>query len=137
MDARIDRLRPPTALETFELLIRSSAVFFENGSDLRDAALARTVLDRIAKQMREVPDVLVRVVGYTDERGGQALNSGLAQQRADRVVQMLAERGIAGNRIVSVGRLTGKDLSRSTGPSSTNRRVEFEIGFPGEVAGSP
>ncbi len=137
MDARIDRLRPPTALETFELMIRSSAIFFENGVDLRDAALARTVLDRLAKQMRDVPDVLVRVVGYTDERGGQALNSGLAQQRADRVVQMLAERGIASNRLVSVGRLTGKDLSRSTGPSSTNRRVEFEIGFPGEVAGSP
>jgi outer membrane protein OmpA-like peptidoglycan-associated protein len=137
LDAKIDRLRPPTAMETFEALVRASAVFFENGTDLRDATLAQAVLDRLAKQMRELPDVMVRVVGYTDERGGQAINSGLAQQRADRVAALLAERGIVGNRIVSVGRLSGKDLSRSVGPSSANRRVEFEIGFPGEAGGSP
>jgi hypothetical protein len=40
------------------------------------------------------------------------------------------------SQLVSVGRLSGKDLSRSTGPNSTNRRVEFEIGFPGEVGGN-
>ncbi len=137
LDEKIDRLRPPTPLENFEALVRSNAVFFENGIDLRDAALAQTIVDKIAKQMRDLPGVLVRVVGYTDERGGLAINSGLAQQRADRIAAMLADRGVPASRTVSVGRLSGKDLSRSVGPNSTNRRVEFEIGFPGETGGNP
>ncbi len=137
LDEKIERLRPPTARETFDALVRSSAVFFENGTDLRDAALTQSVVEKIARQLREVPDVTLRVVGYTDERGTQALNSGLAQQRADRVTAMLAERGVPANRLVSVGRLTGKDLSRVVGPTSANRRVEFEVGFPGEAGNAP
>ncbi len=137
LNEKIDRLRPPTARETFEALTRASAVFFENGTDIRDAALAQSTVDKIARQMRELPDVTLRVVGYTDERGTQALNSGLAQQRADRVAAMLGERGVPANRVVSVGRLAGKDLSRIVGPTSANRRVEFEIGFAGEAGGGP
>jgi outer membrane protein OmpA-like peptidoglycan-associated protein len=137
LNEKVERLRPPTARETFEVLVRSSAVFFENGTDLRDAALAQSVVEKIARQLRELPEVTLRVVGYTDERGTQALNSGLAQQRADRVTALLAERGVPVNRLVSVGRLTGKDLSRVVGPNSANRRVEFEVGFQGEAGGAP
>ena len=137
LTARIDRLRPPTARDVLDTLVRSHAIFFENGIDLRNQKQAAQVLDQLTQSLRENPDVLLRVVGYTDEKGGQALNGSLAQTRADRIVALLAERGIATSRLVAVGRLTIKDLSRNVGTGSANRRVEFEIGFPGETDGAP
>jgi outer membrane protein OmpA-like peptidoglycan-associated protein len=134
---KVDRMRPPTARESFETFARSTAVFFDNGAEPRDSRQTFAIVDRLVREMRALPDVVLRVVGYTDERGGQTVNSGLAQTRADRIAAMLSERGISGNRVVAVGRLGGKDLSRSTGVGSANRRVEFEIGFPGETGGSP
>jgi outer membrane protein OmpA-like peptidoglycan-associated protein len=134
---RAGQRRAVSPREGFEALVRSSAVFFENGTDFRDAAHATAALDLLAEGMRGLPDVVLRVVGYTDEKGTQALNSGLAQARADRVTQALVERGLPNNRLVAVGRMAGKDLSRAVGVGSANRRVEFEIGFAGEAAPSP
>ncbi len=136
LGARIDRLRAPTPREELDTFVRSNAIFFDNGAELRNARQADILLDRLAKQLRDNTDVLLRVVGYTDERGGQALNTNLAQTRAERVVSMLTDRGIAATRLVAVGRLTAKELSRNVGAGSANRRVEFEIGFPGESEGT-
>ena len=79
LNSQVARLRPPTPREELETLIRSTAIFFDNGSDLKDPKLAATLLDDLAKRLRAGPDVLVRVVGYTDDRGGQSVNNGLAQ----------------------------------------------------------
>ena len=81
--------------------------------------------------------MILRIVGYTDDRGSALLNTNLAQTRADRVASLLAERGASPNRVVAVGRLAAKDLSRTVGAGSANRRVEFELGFPGEADGGP
>lgn len=135
--SKVERLRPPTARDELDRLSRSAAIFFGNGADYRDQRAATTVLDELARSLKGNPDVVLRVVGYTDERGGQNINSNLAQTRADRVAAALAERGIATNRLVAVGRLTIKDLSRTAGINSANRRVEFELGFTGETDASP
>lgn len=132
---KVERLRPRSSREELDDLVRGTAVFFDNGAEFRDATAVNAALDRLAGGMRENAEVVLRVVGYTDERGGSAINSGLAQLRADRAVEALGSRGIAANRLVAVGRLVGKDLTRTTGVGSANRRVEFEIGFPGEAGG--
>lgn len=134
--ARIDGLQP-SARDEAEAFIRKSAVFFANNADFRDAAAAGAVLDQIAKRLRDNPMLNIRIVGYTDERGTQLLNSNLAQLRADYVATQLADRGIAANRTIAVGRSVGKELTRNVGPTSSNRRVEFEISFPGEMDSPP
>jgi hypothetical protein len=48
------------------------------------------------------------------------------------VLDDLARRGVARSRLVAVGRATALDLSPRTGAASSNRRVQFEIGFSGE-----
>jgi outer membrane protein OmpA-like peptidoglycan-associated protein len=78
-------------------------------------------------------NVVLRVAGYTDESGGLARNSPLAQSRADVVVNALVTRGISQRRLVAVGRANGVNLTNTIGPASANRRVEFEIGFVGEA----
>lgn len=113
--------------------IRNHAVFFSNGSDYRDEGEMRATLDMVTKLMSET-DVLLRVVGYTDERGGQQRNTSLSQARADRVLEDLASRGVPRQRLIAIGRLNSLDISPEVGAGSPNRRVEFEIGFIGERA---
>lgn len=130
---RVDALVPVPATDRqrLEELVRRNAVFFASGTDYRDAAAASAFLDEVARLVRAT-DVVVRVVGYTDETGGQQRNSPLSQSRADRVLADLVQRGAPRERLVAVGRATAIDISPRTGADSANRRVELEIGFIGE-----
>ena len=123
-------------MERFRAYASRSAIFFGNSEDYRDSARAEAVLDEIARLAKDAR-VLVRVVGYTDERGGQTRNAPLAQSRADKVAQALVTRGVSRSLIVAVGRASGPDLSPMTGPDSANRRAEFEVGFEGEPGAVP
>lgn len=127
--------RPPTPRQELEVFTRSNAVFFGNGEDYRADAEASEVLSRLVTLLQRTQESL-RVVGYTDERGGTQRNTPLAQARADRVAADLVTRGIPRERLIAVGRANGPDLSPTIGPESPNRRVEFEIAFPGESAGA-
>ena len=123
----------PTPRQKLEDAVRAKAVFFNNGVDYRDANAARAAIAVLAPLIKDA-NALVRVVGYTDETGGATINSPLAQQRADRVRDALVAAGAPAKLLASVGRNDRYDLSGSTGAGSPNRRVEFEIGFDGEVA---
>ncbi len=130
------RIPMPSAIDRFKAYASRNAVFFANNEEYRDTAKADAVLDEIARLAKDAR-VLVRVVGYTDERGAQTRNVPLAQSRADKVAQALLSRGVPRNLIVAVGRASGPDLSPSTGPDSANRRAEFEVGFDGELGAPP
>ena len=128
--AKVDQLRNPR-LE-MDMLVRSSAVFFDNGTDFKDQAQASRTLDQLAQFLRLDPGLVLRVVGFTDEKGAPELNNTLGQSRARKVAGLLGERGIPASQLVTIGRQTMKDLSTAKGAGNVNRRVEFEIGFPGE-----
>jgi OOP family OmpA-OmpF porin len=122
----------PTARDLLQAWVSANAIFFANGTDYRSADKAEQQLDRLAALMKE-SGALVRVVGYTDERGQQARNAPLSQSRADKVRAALIQRGIPPVQLVALGRANAIDLAATTGPQSANRRVEFEVGFDGEV----
>lgn len=123
----------PTAFERLQTFVQNNAVFFADGTDYRDAAISDPQLDQLANLMRET-GALVRLIGYTDERGSSTRNSSLSQQRADKVRDALVARGIPAANLVSIGRQSQIDISPITGSNSPNRRVEFEVGFKGEGA---
>ena len=115
-----------------------NAIFFGDDTAFRDPAVAETKLDTLASLIKMQPlGVIVRVIGYGDMLGGQAINRSLTVERADRVVAQLVERGVARDRLVAVGRAQLNLLSPVEGPGSPNRRVEFEVGFFGEVEPQP
>ncbi|MGQ0672293.1 MAG: OmpA family protein [Hyphomicrobium sp.] len=126
-------VEPPTPRQQIEAWSRSSAIFFSDETKFRNSARADEVLAEAARLMR-ASDVMLRVVGYTDDKGGQDRNSPLSQSRAQTVVDALIARGVPAKRLVAVGRLDGRDLSPVNGETSPNRRVEFEVGFDGEGA---
>ncbi len=124
---------PPTGREVLEKWVKANAVFFGEGIEYRSPQAAQSAIDTVARLMREA-GAYVRVVGYTDERGGQTRNSSLAQTRAQRVFDALVEKGVPRQTMVAIGRASGIDISPNVGAQSPNRRVEFEIGFDGEAA---
>lgn len=129
--------QPPPAASPRDLLeafARSRAVFFANEADYRDEAEAQRVIEELAGLMQR-SKLIVRVVGYTDERGTAQRNQPLAQSRATKVANALIERGVSRERLIAVGRAAGRDITSLAGAGSTNRRVEFEVGFDGEGAG--
>ncbi|MGH1418521.1 MAG: OmpA family protein [Hyphomicrobiaceae bacterium] len=112
---------------------RDHAVFFTSDTSYRSPVQAEEDLDQLAALAKNTTE-LIRIVGYTDDRGGSNKNTSLSQARAGKVRRALISRGIDPARLIAVGRKDGRDLSPSTGEGSPNRRVEFEIGFANERA---
>ncbi|MEL6621467.1 MAG: OmpA family protein [Pseudomonadota bacterium] len=114
--------------------VRRNAIFFSNGTDFRDPELAVRQLNELAERIKRA-QMLVRIVGFTDERGGLNRNNALARARARAVLDELADRDVPRQFMAIVGRANGRELSAVVGENSPNRRVEFELGFIGEAGG--
>jgi outer membrane protein OmpA-like peptidoglycan-associated protein len=125
-----------TAEQQLRDFISRNAVFFVTGTNFVDGTSPVKVLDQVANLIKQTND-LVRIVGYTDEKGDAVKNDRLAQERADRVMQELVDRGVPPGRLVAIGRSGAFNLRPGAGEGSPNRRVQFELGFEGEVRGSP
>ncbi|HSC64191.1 MAG TPA: OmpA family protein [Caldimonas sp.] len=63
--------------------------------------------------------------GHTDATGGAAYNQRLSQQRADEVKRYLTERGVAPERVASVGRGATQLVNVKDPGSAENRRVRL------------
>ncbi len=123
----------PTARERLASWVHRHAIFFDEDQNYRDPARAEADLVELAALVKE-SSALIRVVGYTDALGSSDRNRGLRQIRAEKVAGDLLARGVPAAQVVALGRTDDRDLSISTGPDSSNRRVEFELGFEGERA---
>ncbi|MDB5976306.1 MAG: hypothetical protein JWR07_3066 [Nevskia sp.] len=103
-------------------------VLFSTGrADLKAGSVAN--LDRLVAFLGQSPDRTVRIEGHTDNRGGQSLNQALSQKRADSVAMYLTGRGVASNRVTSVGEGYNAPVADNTTDAGrqANRRVEVVI----------
>lgn len=84
-------------------------------------------IDAIARVLKDHPQARVLVEGFTDSRGGMAVNQRLSAERAESVKQALVERGIDGSRIETAGRGSEQAIaSNDTAEGrAQNRRVEL------------
>ncbi len=105
--------------------------FFSTGVEFQSESRADKLLNEAARLIK-ASSFLVRVVGYTDEKGLSSKNSELAHNRANKVISELVRRRVEPKYLVGVGRPGGYELSPGAGASSPNRRVQFEMGFRGE-----
>lgn len=122
----------PDAITLLSAYIARHAIFFANGTDYRDTAIAEKTLEQLAALMREA-DVHVRIVGYTDELGNNPSNSTLAGNRSKKVRDDLIGLGVPAELLISIGRQDARDISPITGPNSPNRRVNFELAYEDEA----
>ena len=116
------------ALATKQKAIASEEVLFELNSYQLDRRTHRQ-LDQVAEFMQENRDATLRVAGHTCSRGTDEYNQKLSKQRAQSVVDYLAQKGINQARLRTRGYGESRPLVKNSSEANRrlNRRVEFEI----------
>lgn len=115
-------------------LTLSPRVKFESGGTVIVAESLRSV-DELARVLQENGAIIekVELIGYTDDRGNDAKNLTLSEQRAAAVRQALADRGVDASKLTSKGR--GEENPITTNKTAAgrelNRRVEVNITLKG------
>jgi outer membrane protein OmpA-like peptidoglycan-associated protein len=86
------------------------------------------ILDEVVILMQSRPNIRMGIYGHTDSVGGDAMNLQLSKDRAKSVVDYIARKGVARNRMESEGFGETKPVAPDTPAGrAKNRRVEFKI----------
>lgn len=122
----------PTEEEVEELqedlneLILDQVVEFEVKSfELTDNG--RALLDEVIAALATAPEVRVLIAGHTDDRGSDAENQLLSEQRAQAVLEYLVANGESRDRfdIVGYGETQPRESNSTEAGRQANRRIEF------------
>lgn len=136
MDQQIKELKEQTAGSGVDVTDQGDAILvnlpdgvtFATGSYAISPSFQQ-LLDRVAESLRQYPDSLVDVYGYTDTVGSSSSNMTLSENRARAVANYLIQRGVSSGRIRSMG-YGETNLKVQTGDNVNeplNRRVEIKI----------
>lgn len=126
-DREVQKNVPITPLVTGVTVTLRNIHFDTNKSSLKP--VSHPELDRLLKLLKENPKIRIELAGHTDNVGGSEFNRSLSENRTNTVRQFLLDKGIAPDRIETVG--YGED--QPVAPNDTeegraqNRRVDFKI----------
>ncbi len=86
-------------------------------------------LNKVAETMKKYPSLVIKVSGYTDNRGAESFNQQLSQKRAQAVVTFLVNQGISAQRLQAEGYGSANPIADNDTPEGRmkNRRVELQI----------
>ena len=121
---------PPSPNISVEDLFRRQIleIYFDyDSADIRSAQISR--LQDNVRWLRDHPDVRFTLEGHCDERGSQAYNIGLGDQRANGVEEFIVSQGINESRMrtVSFGEERPQCNDETESCYQRNRRVEFTL----------
>lgn len=107
-------------------VVERNALVFNEGSSTVHPDHARQ-LDRFVVAMNSFPRSTVLVVAHSDQRNGEDRNLEISEERAQAVLEYLAEHGVDPARVsaVGVGESAPLTLEESEEAYQVNRRVDF------------
>jgi outer membrane protein OmpA-like peptidoglycan-associated protein len=87
------------------------------------------VLDKSVKLLNDRPEIKVEIEGYTDYIGTEEYNQKLSVERAETVKAYLISKGIAANRLSTIGYGKGNPIANNDSDEgrAMNRRIVFKI----------
>jgi outer membrane protein OmpA-like peptidoglycan-associated protein len=102
-------------------------LFNEGAATLREASIPK--LDKVAKLLKEKPDIELEIIGHTDNLGIEPVNQKVSAERAATVMDYLVAQGIDRSRLKSKGMgsldpITSNDTQLGR---QANRRIEFLV----------
>ncbi|MFT3945845.1 MAG: OmpA family protein [Agriterribacter sp.] len=128
------KLKDNAVQKALDVLNESSTIakFSYNKSSL-DKGI-HVELDSLVSLMKNNPDIVIEVGGYTDGKGSEEYNLGLAQKRVDACIKYLTNKGIDSTRLIGKAygeccplepeTIDGKD---NPAARERNRRVEYRL----------
>ncbi|RPH95977.1 MAG: OmpA family protein [Calditrichaeota bacterium] len=129
LDSKDDVAKPTTTiiLERGKKVILRGVNFETNKATLTKNS--ETILEEAYNALVANPDVQVEISGHTDSVGSDQANEALSLRRAQAVKNWLTQKGIAGNRLKTVGKgekepIAGNDSAEGR---AENRRIEFYV----------
>ncbi len=127
----------PVTVSDTRILI-GETIYFEFDTDVI-RPVSTPLLDQVAEVIGTLdPQLRIRIEGHTDNLGGDAYNVDLSFRRSRAVVEYLASRGVARDRLEYRGYGPQHPVAPNDTPQgrALNRRVEFTILRPGEPVSS-
>ena len=117
------------------LVLTLGDVLFDTGQATLKVGADSTV-ERLATFLDKAPDRSVVIEGHTDNVGTDGLNLALSESRAGAVKAALVAKGVAPDRIVTVGKGEAAPVASNDDAAGRqqNRRVEIIISNPTGVA---
>ncbi len=90
---------------------------------------ARAILEEVAAELKNYPNVKVQVEAHTDSKGSSGYNLWLSKARAQSVIDFLVSRGISARRLIPIGFGETKPIAsnKTDAGRALNRRVEFKV----------
>ncbi|HEX2618302.1 MAG TPA: OmpA family protein [Flavobacteriales bacterium] len=122
---------PEVKEETKKLFERAlNGIKFETGkATIKKESFG--ILDEVVKVMQENPTYDLEIHGHTDDKGEDAKNMKLSEDRAASVRAYLESKGVAAGRLKSFGH--GETMpvadNKTAAGRAQNRRVEFKVTF--------
>lgn len=125
--ATVDTVTDTNGLTAIRVTFEGGILFPTNGTTLSQSA--RKDLTKFAASLLANPDTDVRIYGFTDNTGSMAVNTRVANGRADAVMTYLLDSGVAASRLYAEGRPMTDYVAPNTTPEgrAQNRRVEIYI----------
>lgn len=116
----------PAAVQKFTGSIKG--IVFKTGS-ARILRKSKSTLIAAFEVLSDNPTVRIEISGHTDTKGRDESNRDLSRKRADYVKWFLVDRGIAADRIETVGHGPDKPLgdNGTDAGRQQNRRIEFRL----------
>lgn len=108
--------------------IRINNLFFDTGSaELRNESFSE--LDQLVDILNNDQQIKIKIIGHTDDVGNDQTNLTLSQNRAKSVMDYLINKGVAKNRLQSIGMGEKKPVKPNDSDENRqlNRRVEFTV----------
>lgn len=120
-DLEVKELKVGEAYTINDILYRTNSYELSNRS--------KFILKGFARFLKENENISVSIQGHTDDKGDDAANLELSQNRADGVREFLVSQGIAKSRLKSegFGETKPKVKNDSEANRALNRRTEFVI----------
>jgi outer membrane protein OmpA-like peptidoglycan-associated protein len=104
-------------------------IFYDyNKYDIRPDAAIR--LDTLVQTLVDNPKISIELSSHTDQRGKDAYNLKLSQQRAEAAVAYIVSKGIAKSRITAKGYGETRPIVPNAATEADfqrNRRTEFKV----------
>ncbi|BCF89317.1 MULTISPECIES: OmpA family protein [Paraburkholderia] len=112
---------------SLKLNIPSSVTFDTNSYAIKPSFAP--VLTQVAQTLNQNPEVVAQVVGHTDSTGQPAYNQTLSVNRAQSVVNQLAQDGVAQQRLAASGMGANQPIADNNTEAgrAQNRRVEIYL----------